>query len=199
MKFKTMILCCLAAVVLLSIGYNHNLAKAKPEKQSATLSPIGVVSVQRVFLDCKRNAQHREHTNTELKKVETQLKKLAEEIETQTDGLKALKGESQEYLTAAKKIMTKRANLQAQQEFYKQQFELKDQRWIEKLYKEILQITGKVAAEKGLALVLEKNEPDLPAINSNELMMTIRTHKVLYSAGCEDITKEVLAMIDGPQ
>ena len=45
--------------------------------------------------------------------------------------------------------------------------------------------------------MFEKSEPDLPASNSNELMLTISSYKVLYNAaGCEDITDAVMAKVD---
>jgi Skp family chaperone for outer membrane proteins len=64
------------------------------------------------------------------------------------------------------------------------------------LFKDVIKAVAEVAKEKGIDLVLEKSEPDLPAANSNELTLTISTHKVLYSAGCEDITDVVLAKVD---
>ena len=36
----------------------------------------------------------------------------------------------------------------------------------------------------------------LPAINSNELTLTISTHKVLYNGGCEDITDAVMTKVN---
>jgi len=47
--------------------------------------------------------------------------------------------------------------------------------------------------------VLEKSEPELPAASSNELMLTISTHKVLFNSGCEDITDAVMAKIDAAE
>jgi Skp family chaperone for outer membrane proteins len=60
----------------------------------------------------------------------------------------------------------------------------------------VIKATEEVAKEKNLDLVLERSEPDLPAANSNELTLTISTHKILYSSGCEDITDAVLAKVD---
>jgi Skp family chaperone for outer membrane proteins len=66
-----------------------------------------------------------------------------------------------------------------------------------KIYTDILRIVNEVAQQKGLDLVLEKNEPELlDSTPANELMLTIRTHKVLYSGGCVDITDEVIARLD---
>jgi Skp family chaperone for outer membrane proteins len=86
--------------------------------------------------------------------------------------------------------------LNALQDYNKQQRMLKDKRWTEGLYEEILQLTSELAAEKGLELVFDKDEPEFPAASSDELMLTLSTNKVLYSGGCLDITAEVIARLD---
>ena len=101
-----------------------------------------------------------------------------------------------DYMARVKEIFEKQASLQAAQEFRKQQISLKDQQWIEGLYKAILQKTSEVAKAKHSEMVLEKSEPELPAQSANELMRTIDTNKLLYSGGCLDITDEVMARVD---
>ena len=53
--------------------------------------------------------------------------------------------------------------------------------------------------QKGYDLVLEKDEIELPAASATELMLIIRTHKVLYYNEDLDITSEVLAAVDAQQ
>ena len=50
--------------------------------------------------------------------------------------------------------------------------------------------------EKGLDLVFENSEPELSALNANELELIMGTHKLLYSGGCLDITDEVMTRLD---
>jgi len=45
-------------------------------------------------------------------------------------------------------------------------------------------------------LVLKKDEIDLLALSVNEISETVRTHKVLYSGGCVDISDELVALLD---
>jgi len=45
-------------------------------------------------------------------------------------------------------------------------------------------------------VVFEVDEPEFPFGSGEQLMMSIQTHKVLYSAGCEDLTSEVVAGLD---
>ena len=194
MKIRTaVVLGCLVGVVILTMCFEYSWARSKAEK---TASRIGVVSIRKIFEDCKRSVKYREETVAEQNRVIAELEKLAKEIEAGRAGLRTLKEGSSDHLALVKELLTKQANLQAQQEFHKQQMGLKDQRWTEELYKDILRITSKVAKQKGLDLVFEKGEIELPATSANELMLTIRTHKLLYSGGCLDITDEVIVQVD---
>ena len=129
-------------------------------------------------------------------KIAAELDKLAKEIEAEKAELKTLKENSTDYMTRLKGIFEKQANLQAQKEFQKQNMELKDQKWTEGIYKDIIRITADVAKQKGLELVFEESEVDLEGASVNEVMLTIRTHKLLYSDGCADITNDVIAKLD---
>jgi len=194
MKTKVIILSCLIAAIFLSIGYERSLAISTSESGKINLK-VGTVSVLRILKDCKGNAKFKEEATIEQNKMVAELDKLKAEFEAEEAGLRTLKNGSNDYMTQVKEILTKRANYQAQQEFYKRQIELKEQRWAEDTYKNILRITAEVAKQKGLDLVLEMDEPDLPAPNYNGLMTILSTHKVLYS-GCPDITDEVMARLD---
>ena len=96
-------------------------------------------------------------------------------------------------------MFQKQASLQAQQEFHKQHMTLKDQKWTEQLYEDILDTVEQAAKQKKLDLVLTKDQISLPAQSATELMMTIRTHKILYSAGCINITGEIIAKLDAKE
>ena len=193
-KLAVVLGCLIGAVVLpLGFGYKDSQAGSKADKPS---SKIGVVSIRRIFQDCRRNAGYRQEAFAEQSRVIAELERLSKEIETGKAGLKTLKAGSNDHLTLMKEVLEKQAGLQAQQEFHKQQMVLRDQRWTEELYKDILRETGKVAEQKGLDLVFGTDEVELPAPSANELMLTIKTHKLLYSGGCLDITDEVMALLD---
>ncbi len=197
MKIKTIGLVCLAvSVVLLMAG---GYSRAGSERTTKSAVKIGVVSILKVFQNCKGNEKYRQSAIAERDRTEAELEKLSKEIEAEEAGLRTLKTGSDDYLARVKQILTKRAGLQAQQEFYKQREALKEQQWTEKVYKDVLRITAEVAKEKGLDIVLEKDEPEFPLSNYTELMTVMSTHKVLYSSGCVDISDEVLARLDAEQ
>lgn len=193
MRFKAIFLSSLIGAVVLFVGHQHSGAASASD---GTQSKIGVVGIRQIFQDCKRNVEYREEATAEQQKIITELDRLKKEIEVEEAGLKALKAGSSDYMDIMKSVLEKQATLQAKQEYHKQQMALRDQKWTEQLYTEILRQTAAVAKEKGLEIVLEKDEPELPALSAQELLMTIRTHSVLYCGGCLDITDEVMRRVD---
>ena len=193
MKAKTMVLGCLAGVVILAMGYEYSQAQSKGDTPS---SKIGIVSILKVFRDCKRSDAHRTELLAEQNKTRAAWQKLSEDIAAQEAGLKALKPESSDYLAQRKKLIDNQVRLEAEQKFYKEQAILKQYKWSKELYQDILRITSELAEQKGLDLVLRKDEIDLLALSVNEFSETVRTHKVLYSGGCVDISDEVVARLD---
>jgi len=179
----------------LSIGYEYS--RAGPQA-GARLS-VGLVNVRKVFRECKSNIKYREEAMAEYNRAMAELERLTKELEADEAGLKTLKLGSPDHLKQYRQILEKRANLEAQQQYHKQHRALKEKQHTEQLYEEILKITKVLAEQKGLDLVLEYDEPEFPLPNAEELVMTINTHKVLYSAGCLDITAEVIARLDEAQ
>jgi Skp family chaperone for outer membrane proteins len=179
--------------IILSAGYEASFAESEGDKVPLK---IGVVSVQNIIKNCRKSENYRAEVATEYNKVKAELDKLAKEIEAETEGLKALKPGSDDYMALMKEVLMKQSSLQAQEKFYDQQMAFKNQELIGELYKVILDKTNKVAEQKGLDMVFENSEPKLPAPNSNELTLIINTHKLLYSGRCVDITDEVMAQVD---
>jgi Skp family chaperone for outer membrane proteins len=196
MKTKTLALYCLIGAVVLLMGHEYSSAEPKAVE---SVTKIGVVNIRKIFRDCKKNTRHRQEVLADQSKWEAEMEKLQKEIEQQKDGLRALKPGSGDYLTQMKELMQKQAEIEAGRQFNNQQRVLKDQRWTEDLYKEVLQITRELAEKKGLVLVFEKGEVEFPVASPDELMLTLSTHKLLYSKSSLDITDEVTARLDAEQ
>jgi len=194
MKASTVALGCLIGMVFLAIGYEYS--QAQPEAAGRPSSKIGVVSVQRVFRDCKRSARYNAEVLAEQSRTTAELQRLSKEVEASKAGLNAFKRGSSDYLAQLKEVYDKQGKHDAEQEYRMQQKAVKYQRWVEDLYVDILRKVGEVAKQKGLDLVVEKDELEFPAPSVESTMMAIRTHKVLYSGGCLDITDEVIVRLD---
>ena len=192
MKSKTAVIILVISALVFAVSYDHSRA-AEP---GGGRMKIGIVSVRKIFNECKRSSAYRDTVGEQRREMEAELDKLNKEIELDKAGLKTLKPDSADYLATMKDVLTKTSSYEAQQKFYQQQLTLGEQRWIEALYQDVIRATANVARAKGLDLVLEKSEPELPAESGNELTLAISSHKVLYDAGCTDITEEVMAKVD---
>ena len=194
MKIKMMVLGCLIGAVVLSMQYS----RAEPEADKLSLK-VGIVSIERIFQDCKRTVKYRQEVAAERRSVEAKLQKLSKEIEAQEAGLETLKADSSDYLAQIKEVLQKRSSLRVDTEFHNREMALKEQRTAEKLYGDILRETKEIARQKGLDLVFEVSEPVLPVSSPTALELAMATHKLLYSAGCLDITDEVVARLDAAE
>lgn len=173
--------------------------QAEPKLRKSDTPAIGVVSIRKIFQDSQKAAGYRQEAMLEQEKIRAKWEKLARNIEAEEEGLKTLRINSDAYLAQHRKILQERANLQVEQESYKEQMALREQKMTSELYKDILRGTAEVAKQKGLDLVFEKSEPELPTLNPTQLELAIGLHKVLYSAGCQDITDEVMTWIDAEE
>jgi len=193
MKIKIMTLICLTGIVILSMGAGLHKGDSQADKYSLK---IGVVSIKRIFQNCKRIAKYRQDALAERDQLVAELDKLSKEIVAEEAGLRTFKVGSSDYMLRMKEVLEKQAKLRAQEEFHKQQMMLRERKMTGELYKDILRITSNIAEQKELAMVFERSEPEFPAATSDELAMTISTHKLLYSGSCLDITDEVIIQLD---
>jgi len=157
---------------------------------------IAVVNIRRLFNNCEGNANYKAKATGEQAKILAELNRLKKEIEAAQAALKTRKPGTSDYWELREDLMLKQSSFEAKSKFYQQQMGAKDQQWTEQLYKQILECTGEVAKQNEIDIVLAKDEPDLPAAGGTELMLTIRTHKLLYSADDMDITEQVLALLN---
>jgi len=207
MKIRTMVLSCLAGVVVLSMWYKGGQtafiafgspsdSRAESEADKGFLK-IGIVNIGKIFQDSKRMARYRREALVEQQKTEAELKSLEKKIDADKEGLKTLKPGSSDYLALVEEMFEKQGKQEAQQEFQKLRRALKEKRIVEELYEAILRETAEVAKQEGLDLVFEKSEPEIPAPSLTQLELAIAVHKVLYSSGlCRDITDKVMARVD---
>lgn len=193
MRAKTLITVLLVTAVLFVYGYEPSQGQSE---ESILPEDIGVVNIMQVFEECKRNEEYVRQLEEERQDIIARLDTLQKEIESTRSGLQTLKQGSIERMERVKQLMEKEAKLEAQKEFYKQKLELKNRQQTEKLYKEVLGVVDEVAKQKELKLVLEDSSVSLPAVSSNELMLSIRTNKVLYSDGCVNITEDVIEKLN---
>ena len=193
MKNRAMVLSCLAGGVILCMSYQYSRAQTEADKPPLK---IGVVSIRKIFRDCERAKSHEKQIRAEEDKINAELNLLKKKIDATEAGLDTLKRESVDYLELDRDVLRKLDSYKSQKQHYERVLALKDRQWTKALYGDILRVTGEVAKEKGLDLVFERSEPDFSMISAAELLLTIQTHKLLYSGRCADITEQVRARLD---
>ena len=193
MKIKTLISGCLVGIVVLFLV--HQFGEAQPLANGPALN-IGIVNIEKALQNCQATTKFKERTETENSEMEAEQKDLSDGIESLRGTLQALVPNSADWLAQYKDMVKKESELKALEELNSQVRIMRAHQWTERLYPEILRVTKELAAKKGLALVLSAEEPQLPTKRYEELIMTLRTHKVLYSDGCVDLTNEVIVELD---
>lgn len=193
MKVRLVLLSCvlgMTAFFARDVFSNAESASPAPRVQSK----IGVVSMLQLIQERAREDKQLADIMAERSKARAELGELAREIDSEEAGLKTLKPGSEDYTRQLEQLMEKRIRLDSRRESPDRVAMLRQQIWTQKVFNQVVRISRQLAAEKGLDLVLSKDEPeDLP---SGEGFMTgMGTQKVLYSGGCVDLTEEVRARI----
>lgn len=189
-----------AAASMAIIGLQYSQAA---KDRSIGPPKIGVVSVREVFEKCAmKTAVEKDLTAHGDKRFE-ELKKLEEDINADKAALSKRKENSDDYLEMMQSLMVKQSQIEAQKEFFQQELTVKEMQGKEKIYRKILEVIASIAKKKGFDIILSRddnylNNPDTsaPAQSPTELVLTTKTHKLLYFNPDLDITAEVLAAMD---
>ena len=195
MKFRTMVIGCLEGAIILATGYEY--LQAQPNVTGPV--KIGVVNVGNALRNCKATIKFTEGLKADQEKMLKEEDTLTKESKALADSLRAFRPDSSEYMETFQKMVRTQSELKALQEVNPRRSALKQMQWTQKVYKEILRITRELATKKGLTLVLCADEPEFPFQRYDELVMTLRTHKVIYHNGCVDLTNEVITQLDKMQ
>ena len=191
----------LAGAGLFVLGNEYSTAKDK----SIAPAKIGIVSVKEIFDNCTMKTEVEKSLAAEGDKRFAEIKKLEEGIESDKTALTKFKEGTQDYMDMLKGLMMKQSGLEAQKEFYQQDLSMKEMRNKEAMYRKIIEAVAQVAKEKGLDIVLSRDDNYLsqpesasnpPAQNPTELILTTKTHKLLYFNKDLDITTEVLTAMN---
>ena len=201
MKNKNMIIGVILSVLILTLfGYEYSQA-GKDKKKSPV--QIGVVSIREIFEKCSQKVEFEKKLSMEGERLIQELKGFEQEIQNDKLALSKRAEGSSDYMDMVQEIMLKEAKLEAKREFYTQDITIKKIRSQEKIYINILSAIAKVAKDKELDIVLNRddnylNRDDIEQMvtNPSDFMFTTETHKMLYFAEDLDITSEVLEVLE---
>ena len=195
MRFrKSFTVVLLGSVVLAFWSYERGLAAARKE---ITPARIGIVSVNRILTNSKKHAQWQDKMAVEEQASRAEVEKLGKELEAVKADMATRKVGSNDYMKLMRQSTDKEAAYEARKQSYEREMSLKVQLWTESLYRDVLAVISTVAKDKGLDMVVAKEEVEFPSVSIRDMMLSIRTNAVLYHSEHMDITNEVLAVLDG--
>lgn len=188
----------LAVVFSTGLFFGRTNAEGTNQKMISP-SRVAVVDVRDVLQRAKSHSDFLEKMQKETDKVRDELKMLSDEIKRDSEALDTRKKGTDEYFSMAKELMDKEAKLESRKEFEKNLVTLKEKQWTEDTYEKVHKAIATVAEKMGIDIVLDGNGDltrEIPSPSPNELVLTIRTRKVLYFTNSIDITEEVLAEVN---
>jgi Skp family chaperone for outer membrane proteins len=186
-----MVAVCAAVFVF---GYNSGSVNAG---KAFAPAKVGVVSVRRVFENNKKSMEWQAKQDQQRDKIVAELKAISRDLEALRGDIATRQEGSSDYYQLMRELMEKEASLKAKKDFYEQEMMTKEKVWTEELYQDIIAKTKMVAQEKGLDVVLAKEEMNFPTESASDLMLMVKTSKLLYYSDALDITDDVLAAVDG--
>lgn len=191
MKTRIMIVAAVAVVLTAGIVWQGKL-----QADALGAAKIAVVDVTRVLETSKKHQAWKDKMEKEQEQVRSEFNQLRSELEALEQNIRLRNRGSEDYVRLSGQYMEKKAILDAKNAFYEEKVNTQMQTWTEELYKTLMIVVDRIAQQKGIDLVLAREQLDLPAPSLRDFMLTIKTKKVLYNHTNLDITPEVLAALD---
>lgn len=194
MKSKAIIFGGLVIGLLGVMGYQQGRVEAA--KAGITPAKVGVVSIDAILKSSKKHEAWKKVMDADEQKIRAEFDKAKSELDLLQADMKTRTKGGDDFQRLNREYSEKEALLKAKDSYYQQEMTQKVQDWTEKLYQDIQKKVAETAKKNGLDLVIGREDPDFPAVSMRDLLLTIRTNKVLYYSDALDITSEVLAALD---
>ena len=191
MKTGTLIAMALAAVVATGL-----LRQGTLQADATGAAKVAVVDVTRVLEQSKKHQAWKDKMEKEQEQMKAEFTAMQSELQSLEDNIKLRTRGSEDFIKLTGQFVEKKAIMEAKNAFYEEKVTGQMQTWTEDLYKTLMIVVDRVAQQKGIDIVLAKEQLDLPAPSLRDFMLTIKTKKVLYNDPKMDITAEVLAVLD---
>jgi len=193
---KTRIIIAAAVAAFLTAGI---LWQGKLQADALGAAKVAVVDVTRVLEASKKHQAWKDKMEREQEQMRAEFGQLRSELETLEQNIRLRNRGSEDYIRLSGQYMEKKAILDAKNTFYEEKVNTQMQSWTEELYKTLMIVVDRIAQQKGIDLVLAREQLDLPSPSLRDFMLTIKTKKVLYNHTNLDITPEVLAALDAEE
>jgi Skp family chaperone for outer membrane proteins len=186
MKMRIVALSCLTGVLVAFATGVAGGGRAGAPTPGVQIGVVGMV----YLLDALSNEKaYVEEVVADARTTRGELDTLAKQVENEGAELATLKPASKDYLKQLEAVAESKARFNARKDYFERRSLLRKHLWTQKSYDRIARATREVAAEKGLALVLVKDDPNLATPT------LLATQRVPYWGSCPDITPDVQAKL----
>ena len=190
-RYVVAITAMVVAVFLLS----RSLAQDSPAAMGPT--KVGVCDVSQVF---EGYARGQELTGEFLKrgeKLQAEDEQRLKAIDNLTGELEGLLEGSGEYASRFNQVQRLKIDRAVWMQYEKALAERDRLRLTKEMYDQIIAVVGKIAAQRGIDIVLYYKAEEGKAETRAQLLQQMELRKVIYSSKAVDITKDVLTAVNG--
>ncbi len=185
----------LSAVAVVAAAVVWSRSSAQPAA-AVTPARVAVCDVVEVFNNYQRAKDLTTQLNERRQAIKAESEKRQKAIDTLRLELENYKKGSKQYDQTLNEMQRLSIEGKAYLE-YQDAMALREHRNLTKdMYDEIKAMIARMAAQRGVDLVLQKDAGDLETENTQELLRRIYNHKVLYTADRLDITESVLVALN---
>ncbi len=166
------------------------------EEAAAVNLPIAVVDMVKLF---NENDQWKAINGGLTKKrqaQEAEAEKRKEEIAAKQKQLEAYHPDTPDWVKCSEDLLQLQTRAEIWVRMEKVRVEAQKKRWVERNYADVTKAIAEIAAKRGLAMVLTKEEIEPNTEDSNRLFAQIINRKVVYVDKRLDITDEVLKRVN---
>ena len=154
---------------------------------------VAVVDVQQVFQNLDQKGSVEAEITQRTEELQKQQQKRQQEIQGLQSDLQVLSPESDAYQQTRRELRKKAYQFDAWKKMMQRELEAEKAIRIEGLYRNVLDACKQIAQDKGLELILQKDElPSLRGQNQKQLTALILQRKVLYADKSLNITDQVI-------
>lgn len=186
----------LVFVVLLTGAVMFGTSRGQQSPATAPATVVAVCDIAQVFDNYVRgkelSAEFRGKQDA-LRAEDDKKLKAINDIKAELDGLMEGSKEYEQRLNDIQRLALERT---AWRKFQTAKVDRDRLRLTREMYREIIDTVAKVAAARGIQIVLYNKRQDEKAGSMTELLQQVELKKVLYASGSVDITDEVLAEVN---
>jgi Skp family chaperone for outer membrane proteins len=185
----------LLAIIAL-VGVAAFLTNSVAQQAAPARGQIAFCDLVEVFNNYQRAKDLTTELNDRRNTIKAEAEKRTKAVDTLKMELENYKRGSQQYDQTFNEVARQSIELDAFLR-YQEQLALRDHRSLtEEMYKEIIGAVGKVAAQQGVSVVMQREQEQLNTEDTKAMLQQIYNRKVLYFSEALDITEAVLTSLN---